>query len=145
FAFQRTLAGTLFNLGRFQEAFTAADAGVTAARFFKHAEPLVSSLMWRARASYALGSKDKAIRDAREAIAVIESLRAALVPSDLMKRGFSDNYLDLAQDAVAWLHEAGRYNESLEIAEQTRARAFLDLLATRRVERSLEIDEEEEE
>jgi hypothetical protein len=51
---------------------------------------------------------------------------ARLVPADSMKRGFTSNYIELVNDAVETLYTLGRSARAFEVAEQARARAFLD-------------------
>jgi CHAT domain-containing protein len=59
-----------------------------------------------------------------------------------MKRGFTSNYIELVNGAVETLYTLGRSARAFEVAEQARARAFLDLLATRTIgaEASAELD-----
>ena len=63
---------------------------------------------------------------------MIEQQRVRLAPTDAMKREVSCNFL--FNLAIQLHYEAGKGAEALEIAEQARARAFLDLLATREIE-----------
>lgn len=82
-----------------------------------------------------MGDKDKAESNLRKAISLFEKEK------NLHSRDDSKTYtLDLRgssfQELVALLVDQGRLDESLEIAERGRARAFLDLLEGRRTSQS---------
>jgi CHAT domain-containing protein/tetratricopeptide (TPR) repeat protein len=77
------------------------------------------------------GRLDAALIHAREAVAATEALRARLVPLDYLKRGFSNLYQSVFGLTIALLFDAGHAEEALATAEQARARAFVDLLASR--------------
>ena len=53
------------------------------------------------------------------------------MPSDFMKRGFAETARDAFDVATRLLADAHQPARALETAGQARARAFLDLLATR--------------
>lgn len=125
------LSSALYKSGRYEEAWRAAETAVTEARKLELVEPLWKSLSWRARAAWRLGRKTEAASDALEALALLEKARTRLVPADSLKRDFAEQYVELARGAVDWLHELGRSREALEVAEQARSRAFVDLLASR--------------
>ena len=74
---------------------------------------------------------EAAERDLREGIAIIEDMRAKTIPMDFMKRGFTDLHQSLFAGSIELLSQQGRWQLALETAEQARARAFLDLLASR--------------
>ena len=67
----------------------------------------------------------------QEAIALVERVRSDVVPTDSMKRGFAEQHQWLFTHAIDLLHRLGRDREALAAAEQGRARAFADLLASR--------------
>jgi CHAT domain-containing protein len=69
--------------------------------------------------------------DVREALELIESIRAKLLQTDSLKAGYTSRYLGLVNFSVKLFYEAGRVEEAFEVAEQARARSFLDLLGTR--------------
>src|SRR5262249_21283208 len=123
-----------YKMGRYDDALAKAKQGVASLRRMGQTENLLQALTWQARASRALGSEDDGITVAVEALDVVERMRARLAPADDLKRGFSERHVELAHEAIAWLEEAGRHEDALEIAEQARGRAFLDLLTTRRAE-----------
>jgi CHAT domain-containing protein/Tfp pilus assembly protein PilF len=119
-------------LGRYSEALEMAEKSVEKARENGgDTEALVYALDGRALTRHKMGSTSEALADIREALQIIEQMRARLVPTDFMKRGFSGEYQDLVGSAISMLHESGEHSQALEFAEQARARAFLDLLATR--------------
>jgi len=74
-----------------------------------------------------------AMEDVREALRLIEELRAKLVPLDFMKQGFSGQYQDIYSTMIELYERQGQSELAIEAAEEARARAFLDLLATREV------------
>jgi CHAT domain-containing protein/tetratricopeptide (TPR) repeat protein len=94
-------------------------------------KPVFAALQTRALALRALGRWDEALADAQEAVAVVEAMRAKLIPSDFLKQGFGERHQALYGLAIELLQRLGRDADALEASEQGRARAFLDLLATR--------------
>src|SRR5262249_45641770 len=138
------LSSAYYKLARWQESWTAANTGVDLSRRNNQIESLLRSLTWRGRAADHLERKDEGIADALEAAKQSEEIRAGLVADDFLKRGFAEWSRDLAQDAITWLFEAKRHREGLEIAEQARSRAFLDLLATRRLRDPFAFAEEDD-
>lgn len=105
--------------------------GVELVRRAKNVEILPTALNTLAFVKRAAGDLEGALSAAREAIDGIEVLRAKLVPVDFMKRGFTDRSQEAFDQAVSVLQQLGRAGEAFELAERARARAFLDLLATR--------------
>ncbi len=85
----------------------------------------------RAEAREKLGQYGEALTDVQEAIALVERVRSDVVPTDSMKRGFAEQHQWLFTHAIDLLHRLGRDREALAAAEQGRARAFADLLASR--------------
>jgi len=99
----------------------------------------IRALYWRAAARRKLGKLGNpggALEDLLLAMRQVEEMRSNLVSYDFTKRGFSNLFGDITTLAIDMLHEAGRHQESFEIAEQARARAFLDLLADKQDEGS---------
>ena len=80
------------------------------------------------------GERTLAIRDAREAVAVLERLRENAVPFDRLKAGFDEGFQWVHGRLVRLLSESGQGVEALEATERARARAFADLLASRELE-----------
>jgi CHAT domain-containing protein/tetratricopeptide (TPR) repeat protein len=123
------LARACLGLSRHAEALAAADRAVTLAR--ERGVPLFAPLETRARARQATGDVPGALADVREAIEVVERTRARLVPTDFLKQGFGERHQALFARAIDLLGRQGLAEEALVVAEQARARAFQDLLATR--------------
>jgi CHAT domain-containing protein len=67
----------------------------------------------------------------QESLHVLEGVRAHLVPNDFMKRGYGETAQRAYRDCIRLLEHTGQPGSALEVAEDARARAFLDLLATR--------------
>lgn len=129
-----TLAGAYQELGEYDRALAAAAKSVAEAKAHKNEQLLSQPLMFKAHAEEKLGQNEAALADVRDALQVIERLRSRLVPTDFMKSGFAER----TQEAFAYsvqlldnLHEPGA---ALEVAEQARSRAFLDLLAARGIQ-----------
>ena len=129
-----TLANGYEHLGQYDKALAAATKSVEEARAHKNEQLLSEPLMLKAEAEEKLGRNEAALTDVQDSIKVIEGLRARLVPADFMKRGFADRM----QAAFAYsvqlnqsMHDPGK---ALEVAEQARSRAFLDLLAARGIQ-----------
>ena len=125
------LAGAYFNLGRFPQAREAAIKAVDLARAGGNMEHLPDLLLQKARIESKLGEQEAALADANECLRVVEQTRRHLAPSDFMKRGFAETTRDAFDVTIRLLAEAHQPARALEAAEQARARAFLDLLATR--------------
>lgn len=87
-------------------------------------------LYWRARSLYRRGDLDGALKDIQAGLAAVESMRSQLVNADLMKRDFDSSRREVADLAMEVLFAGRRYADALQVAEQWRARAFLDLLAS---------------
>jgi CHAT domain-containing protein/tetratricopeptide (TPR) repeat protein len=68
-----------------------------------------------------------------ESVAVIESLRERLIPSSGVRADFLEGKQAVYSEAIEILIELGRVEQALEMAERSRTRAFLDLLAGRDV------------
>ena len=83
------------------------------------------------RLAKSLDRHGEALTDVQEAIALVERVRSDVVPTDSMKRGFAEQHQWLFTHAIDLLHRLGRDREALAAAEQGRARAFADLLASR--------------
>ncbi|HEX7019741.1 MAG TPA: CHAT domain-containing tetratricopeptide repeat protein [Gemmatimonadaceae bacterium] len=94
-------------------------------------ELLPGLLITRARVLRALNRVPEALADARAGTRAIETMRARLVPLDFMKRGFSESNQEIYGLTISLMHARGEEAESLVMSEQARARAFLDLLASR--------------
>lgn len=114
-------------------SIAAATEAIDAMRASRFEERLFGVLHLRALAHDAIGRREPALADARDALATIDRVRARLVPDDFLKRGFHNEHQDLYATAVELLEQSARPDEALEASEQARSRAFLDLLASRGV------------
>ena len=124
------LSTALRQTGRVREALGYAERGVEGARQKELSEYLPGSLVERAQCLDALGRPQEALRDGREAIAVIETQRGGLVAEDSLRQGFGERQ-DAYTFMVGLLHRMGHHEEALEVATKARARAFLDRFALR--------------
>jgi CHAT domain-containing protein/tetratricopeptide (TPR) repeat protein len=91
--------------------------------------------LWRAHAGMAssLGRTNRtvALEHYKQAVSAIEQVRQGLVIAE-EKAGFLGDKVRVFQDYVATLVKAGRAAEAFQVAEQSRARALLDLIAESR-------------
>ncbi|MEO6982952.1 MAG: CHAT domain-containing tetratricopeptide repeat protein [Edaphobacter sp.] len=103
---------------------------IAACESAKDKSGLASSLEERARIRLLRGELEGALSDARQSLVLVEQIRAHLVPEDAHKRGYNEKTLNLYKTTIAILTRMNRYPEALEVTEQARARAFLDLLSS---------------
>ena len=94
-------------------------------------DDLAMVLSSRAWALQALGQFEAASADLQGALDAVEDLRLHTLPDDFLKRGFGQRYQWVYASSISLLQAQGRAREGLETAERARARAFLDLLASR--------------
>lgn len=120
--------------GQYELALESADKGVDLTRAKGSPEYLGVFLRDRALAHEKLKQFPDALSDIEEAIRELEQLRAHLVPADYMKRGFSDQNQNLFADAIRMREVQGQDREAMVTAEESRARAFADLLAARGIQ-----------
>jgi CHAT domain-containing protein/tetratricopeptide (TPR) repeat protein len=126
----RQLAWAYLYLGNLDRARELAERGVADARK-RGTQEVLGSLVVRAAVLRKQKAYDAAERDLLEGIDIIEDMRAKTIPIDLMKRGFTEEHQRMFAERIELLGERGRWQPALQTAEQARARAFLDLLATR--------------
>ena len=125
-----------FHLGDFQQSVEGAAKSVEGFRAMKESGDLPQALYQKARAEAKVGDGKAALADAGECVRAVEELRKHLVTSDFMKRGFAgitQNAFGFSIELLMRDHQSAR---ALEVAEQARSRAFLDLLASRDVQAS---------
>jgi CHAT domain-containing protein len=120
-----------FRAGRPVDALAAADRGLALEREGAELPGKISLLFARARTLVKLGRREEALRDAREGLRLIESMRANLIQADSLKSGYTSRYIDQVNFSIQLLWETGHREEAFEVAEQARARSLLDLLGTR--------------
>jgi CHAT domain-containing protein/tetratricopeptide (TPR) repeat protein len=126
---QVQLARACLELGRLDAARDHADQAVALASGTQSIQPLVGRAQIRRRLADAAGALD----DLGRAAALIEQVRQKLVPQDFMKQGFTAQYLGVYSGMIAIHQGRGEAARAIEVAETARARAFLDLLATRTI------------
>src|SRR2546422_3970243 len=129
---QHNLAEASYGRGRYEDALAGIGKPI-AARREQHSGELHDSLILRARVFRKLRRTEEALADVREGMHLLEEQHAKVIPADFLKRGYAERVQGYYSLAVDLLFRAGRAQEALEVAEQGRARAFLDLLATREV------------
>lgn len=130
------LAECYHDMGKEQLALDAANHAIELRRDKKDRQNLINSLLLRARAESKLGQSKAALTDADEAYKFLEEVRSHLVPNDYLKQGFGETNQEYFDAEIQILFDAHRPEEALALAEGGRARAFVDLLATRDMPRN---------
>lgn len=133
--FYRTMRGTQLawveqQLGNLERASAAIDAALSHCAEATRLE-CADARLRRADIAIARGDEAAALADQRAVLDMLEAQRASLIASDFMKQGFAELWTPTYSVAVRLLLRQGRDREALETAELGRARALLDLLATR--------------
>lgn len=137
----RQLAIAYRGLGRFGESLAQAELAMQSTPA-DSATDLADALLERSQAHRAMGQAPEALADAGEVIRLLEQMRGKLIPADFLKQGFGERH-QAAYSLTIDLHQRnGHAEKALEIAELARARAFLDLLATREVRLKAKDDEQ---
>jgi CHAT domain-containing protein/tetratricopeptide (TPR) repeat protein len=125
------LATAKAGLRRFEEALSAVDKSLEISRSEGEQSAVINALFVRARIRRQLNQPDVALADLLEGIERIERQRKNLTPTDYFKRGFASQYQDIFSEAIALHTTLGQTSRGMELAEQGKARAFADLIATR--------------
>ena len=123
---QRAFA--LAKLGRRDEALAGVSLAVELSKT-RGPEESLGPPQLRAELLATVGRFDEAEADVRGVLETIERVRANAVPSDLMRRGFSQMHQNAFTTAIEVFGLQQKAEAALETAEQARARAFLDLRA----------------
>jgi CHAT domain-containing protein/tetratricopeptide (TPR) repeat protein len=127
------LANTYLALHRPQEAGASINASIEACELINDKRNLADNLEMRARIRMDnKSSLDDALADAKRSLSLIEEIRSHVVPEDAHKRGYNQAMLGTYETTIAILARMNRYGEALDVTEQSRARAFLDLLSSPR-------------
>lgn len=116
-------------LGRHAEALDVARAAEQTESFSREANPVNLAILADVRRRS--GDAALALDNAQEAVTLLERLRENAMPTDNLRVGFDDGFQFVHGQLVRVLAEGGRHGEALAAAERARARAFLDLLASR--------------
>jgi CHAT domain-containing protein len=114
-------------------ALPHAERAIALARTTGNNDYLPTVLFWAALIYGDMGRTDEALAAVSEGIETLERIRARLVPLDFMKRGFGERWQELYGATIAILQRRGDHDQALTTSEQARARAFLDLLASRQL------------
>jgi CHAT domain-containing protein len=117
--------------GKPQDALPLSESAALVARTRFLREELWPSLLVTARAHLALGRPDRAEPLLREAVLVVEELRAQAVGPDADRAAFLVSRASPYQELVALLADAGRDWEALAVAERSKGRVLLDAIGTR--------------
>lgn len=126
-----SLAAARLGLGKPEAALEAAEKAVTVCR--SGTNECITARSRRGETLMALGRDDEAIQEFRTALASIEEMRAKLLPADFLRQNFHAARENVYSSAIFLQVRQRHEREALETAEQARARAFLDLLASRDV------------
>ena len=125
----------LFNrLGRHAEALAAIDRAIAAPVGPSVHEQAVLHVD-RSIALEGLGRAPEAIESLGRAITIIESTRQRLVPADESRHSYAERWRFALSRHVRLLAQEGQMEEALVASERARARAFIDLLATKNDDR----------
>lgn len=124
------LAEVYLAIGQIAEAEDRATRSVATCESASDNRGLSDALETRARIRLQRDELDGALNDARRSLMLVEQIRTHLVPEDAHKRGYNEKTLDLYETSIAVLTRMNRFSEALEVTEQSRARAFLDLLSS---------------
>src|SRR6185503_9761418 len=128
---QRMLSVAYSKMDRPREALEAANKAV---ELCKGDEAFCSDALGRRAAAHAaLGNATAALADINAALEFLEGLRIRLVPTDFLKQDFNLAQQYIYSQAIALQVEHKQERQALETSELARARAFLDLLASREV------------
>ncbi len=126
------LADLYIQLKQPNEAEQAITQSIDACERDQSRRSLAEGLETRAKIRAGSGSLEDALADARRSLSLIEEISADVVPEDAHRRGFNQATLQTYETTIAILASLNRYPEALEITEQSRARAFIDLLSSTR-------------
>jgi CHAT domain-containing protein/tetratricopeptide (TPR) repeat protein len=120
-------------LGRLSES---ADAAARALSVCQTPNDCITARVFDARVQLALGNDAAALEDQKHILAAVEKIHATLAPSDFLKQNFGRLWEEAYSIAIDLHFRRGEFREALEAAELARSRAFVDLLASRELERS---------
>jgi CHAT domain-containing protein len=120
-------AGLALSRQEWSKALGLFEQGLTLAQQIRKPSALLWLNYGKARALGGLGRSDEALAAAREAVRYVEELRGELGDSGL-RSGFLEDKQAIYQHAVRLAIGAQRPDEAFDLAERSRARAFLDLL-----------------
>jgi CHAT domain-containing protein len=124
------LALSYLKLGRRDDALVAINKAIALCTKGDN-QDCPNAFVRRAEIQSALADKQAALADIRSSLEMIESARSRLVPADFFKQRYTATREGVYSYAIALELEQGNARAALETAELARARAFIDLLASR--------------
>ncbi len=132
------LAKILAALKRNLESLNTARHAISLASRHDRALNLAHGHYVAALALDATGKPEAAAADIAKALVIKEELRAKIIPTDALKRGYGDLDAGMFNFAIDLFTRLGQKERALAAAEQARARAFIDLLASRSLKEKAE-------
>lgn len=123
----RQIAQAYGELGQYTKALESLEASRTVLPSDTF-DDRVSLLSTRAYLKARIGELDVAQRDIDEAVRMIEDARARVLESDATRRGFGELHQGVFKVSIDVAMQRGESASALELAEQARARALLDLM-----------------
>jgi CHAT domain-containing protein/tetratricopeptide (TPR) repeat protein len=129
---QATLSSAYSKMDRHGDALDMAIKAVNGCQGNETA--CINALGRRAAAYAAVRNTTAALADINSALFRLETFRSQLVPSDFFKQEFNLAQQYIYNQAIALQVEQKQERQALETSELARARAFLDLLASRNVQ-----------
>ena len=127
------LADVYRAMGRLDSALSAADRSIELCGEKQENSFCVLAFDIRAQVHLASGNRAGARADLNAALAMLERIRARLVPNDFFRQNFGRSQQRAYSRAIEIQIADGHVREALETAELARSRAFVDLLAGRDV------------
>jgi CHAT domain-containing protein/tetratricopeptide (TPR) repeat protein len=125
----RQIATLQLEGGHAAEALDLAEGAAERARQYELREELWPALLIAGRAQEALGHAEAAERTLREAVDVIEDLRAHAVGPEADRAAFLISRAAPYQELIGLLADSGRSWEALTVAERDKGRVLLEVLA----------------
>ena len=119
-----------------EKAIIASKLSLDFCRADKELVYVIDSLNVSATAKASLGRYDEALSDARIALGLLADAQEHMILEDAYKQGFIDQQTETYNNSILILTAQHKPAEALEVAEQARARGFLDLLESRKVAES---------
>jgi CHAT domain-containing protein len=125
-----SLSVAYLHLGRREDALAAVNKAIAiCVKDFN--QDCAHAYVRRAEIQAALGDKRAALDDVRTGLDMVEAARSRLVPADFFKQRYSSAREGIYSYAITLELEQNNARAALETAELARARAFIDLLASR--------------
>jgi len=120
-----------YEIGEFKKAKTIFDKLLQSPVLSNFGNLHWELLRYEAALYFREGNRDRALDMLKKAVAVIESQRST-INTEASKIGFAGNKQTVYRDLVALLIEMGRPGEAFEYVERGKARALIDMLASKK-------------